>query len=806
MAIFGTQIIELPNSSELTGNEVVPLVQNGITSKATISQIAAAAIVTPQFLVLATSPDLVNERVFGISGSGLAATDGGAGNSYLISLAGTVKSLQDNSTTGILVKETTSTVSTRSLVPPSAGITITNADAIAGNPTFALANSLSSLQNLSGVGSVFRVGSDTLTLRELTGTSNQINVTDGNGVAGAPVFSIASDPVLPGTGGVTLPQGTTAQRAGTVGTIRWNTSLGKFEGYDGSNWAPIGSGGGGAVDSVNGQTGTVVLDADDISDSGTTNKFVTAAQIANFHAPATIGTANGLSIAGQAISLAAASSTSTGALTSTDWSTFNSKQNAITTGTTAQYFRGDLSLATFPTNVSAFTNDAGYLTSNQTITLTGDVTGSGTTGITTTIANDAITYAKMQNVTATDRLLGRQSAGAGDVEEITCTAFARSILDDADAAAVRATIGAGTGSVAGTSGQLQFNNAGAFGADSQLDWDNTNKRLSVGTSSKYGAKINVLMGGSTEIGTVWRAPATYTGNYWEIQDNPGNALLYPRQIARVNNVGTAYTSAELFFTQGAGRTLSSIRPHSSGRGLELVGGGAFGEIFSSGQMRSDGGFNCSTGGNDTSLLPGFVGKANTAQGMATPGDGSNGSYLQFYGEAPPSFAKTLMAEFYPGGPNAGIRFYSNSTTVQTVSIRAAASQTADTFQIRDASDNVGFAIEGDSRTIKGYRAKGVNNAATSITIGSSDTGTVIRTTAGTAVSVTLSATAAVDTTVGLIQMGAGQCTFASTGSGTVRNRQSQFKTAGQYANVSLMVVSNVGGSAAEWVLAGDTVA
>ncbi len=36
--------------------------------------------------------------------------------------------------------------------------------------------------------------------------------------------------------------------------------------------------GGGAVDSVNSQTGVVVLDADDISDSSTTNKFVTSAE------------------------------------------------------------------------------------------------------------------------------------------------------------------------------------------------------------------------------------------------------------------------------------------------------------------------------------------------------------------------------------------------------------------------------------------------------------------------------------------------------------------------------------------------
>lgn len=40
-----------------------------------------------------------------------------------------------------------------------------------------------------------------------------------------------------------------------------------------------GGGGGGAVDSVNGETGDVVLDADDIDDTSTTNKFVTAGDI-----------------------------------------------------------------------------------------------------------------------------------------------------------------------------------------------------------------------------------------------------------------------------------------------------------------------------------------------------------------------------------------------------------------------------------------------------------------------------------------------------------------------------------------------
>lgn len=51
--------------------------------------------------------------------------------------------------------------------------------------------------------------------------------------------------------------------------------------------------------------------------------------------------------------------------------------------------------------------------------LTGDVTA-GASGV-TTIANDAVTYAKMQNVSATSRVLGRITAGAGDPEELTPT-------------------------------------------------------------------------------------------------------------------------------------------------------------------------------------------------------------------------------------------------------------------------------------------------------------------------------------------------------------------------------------------------
>jgi len=57
------------------------------------------------------------------------------------------------------------------------------------------------------------------------------------------------------------------------------------------------------------------------------------------------------------------------------------------------------------------------------------------------IVDANVTYAKIQNVSATDRILGRSGAGAGVVQEITCTSFGRSLIDDADAATARSTLG-----------------------------------------------------------------------------------------------------------------------------------------------------------------------------------------------------------------------------------------------------------------------------------------------------------------------------------------------------------------------------
>jgi hypothetical protein len=167
----------------------------------------------------------------------LTLTDGGAQSFYRIALDGAAASL-NAAAGGIVVKDSASTVINRSIATSGSGLSVSNADGTGGNPTLQLTGIAASIAALSGTGMLALTGGGTsISGRTLAGTANQIDIANADGAASAPVFSIASDPVLPGTGGVVLPKGTSAQQpAGVAGQFRFNTDTQTFDGFASGSW------------------------------------------------------------------------------------------------------------------------------------------------------------------------------------------------------------------------------------------------------------------------------------------------------------------------------------------------------------------------------------------------------------------------------------------------------------------------------------------------------------------------------------------------------------------------------------------
>lgn len=140
------------------------------------------------------------------------------------------------------------------------------------------------------------------------------------------------------------------------------------------------------------------------------------------------------------IQIAQAGPTSDGYLSSSDWNTFNNKQPA-----------------------------GNYITA-----LTGDITASGPGSAAATIAANAVTYSKMQNVSASNKVLGRVSDGAGVIEEISTT---------------------GTGDVVRSNSPTLISPVGLVKADVGLgNVDNTSdlsKPISTATQTALNLKINL---------------------------------------------------------------------------------------------------------------------------------------------------------------------------------------------------------------------------------------------------------------------------------------------------------------------------
>jgi hypothetical protein len=259
-------IPQLPVAGPLTGAELVPVVQGGVTVQTTTAAIAASPPQFQSFLTAVNEPTLANSRYVGVT-NGLVYTDGGPQGLFNISTTGALLSF-NSSSAGFQVKTDSSTVVNRSITTLGSGLSITNGSGVAGDPVISLSGPVANLANSSSIGILTLNVSGGISATQIDGTAGQVAVANNNGVSGNPTVSLVLSGVVAGS--YTNP-------AITVDTFGRVTA------------ASTGVGGG-TVTSV---TGVFPV----ISSGGTT----------------------------PAISMAAATTAVSGYLTNTDWNIFNSK-------------------------------------------------------------------------------------------------------------------------------------------------------------------------------------------------------------------------------------------------------------------------------------------------------------------------------------------------------------------------------------------------------------------------------------------------------------------------------------------------
>jgi hypothetical protein len=271
----GFGAVALDQAAAISGTLPVANGGTGITSfgggvatfLSTPSSANLAAAVTDETgsgaLVFGTNPTISGATIStgSINNTPIGASTANTGSFTNLTASGTV-SIPDDSISGDKVEGGTINAITINTLT-STTVNTTTVDATNIEVTNIKAKDGTAAGSIADATGVVTLNSSVLTTTDINGGSIDGAVIGGASAAAATVTTLTAtqDSSFTSTGALLIPVGTEAQRpTAATGKLRFNTTVAKFEGYNGTSWTSVGGGAtGGGSDSIfieNGQTVT----------------------------------------------------------------------------------------------------------------------------------------------------------------------------------------------------------------------------------------------------------------------------------------------------------------------------------------------------------------------------------------------------------------------------------------------------------------------------------------------------------------------------------------------------------------------